>query len=138
MATATAVDRSVSSYQDTALLVGRILIAALFLVAFYNSAMNIAGTVGYFGSLGVPAPDAAVWLKMAIELVGGICILIGWQTRTAALGLALFVLVAALFAHLNWADGNQLNHFLKNIAIIGGLLAVYVTGPGAYSVEGKR
>ena len=137
MATASAVDKSVSSYQDIALLVGRILIAALFLIVFYNSVRNIPGTAGYLGSLGMPSPGAMVYLKVAIELIGGICILVGWQTRSAALGLGVFVVVATLFAHLNFADGNQLNHFLKNLAVIGGLLAVYVTGPGAYSVEGK-
>jgi putative oxidoreductase len=131
----TAVDKSVASYRDTALLIGRILIAALFLVAFYNSMRNIPGTVGYFTSLGVPVPGSAVYLKMAIELLAGLALLAGWQTRSAALVLAVFVLVAALFAHLNWADGNQLNHFLKNMAVIGGLLAFYVTGPGAYSVD---
>lgn len=131
----TAIDKSVSSYRDTALLVGRILIAALFLVAFYNTAVNIQGTVGYFTKLGVPVPAASVYLKMAIELLAGLAILVGWQTRLAAVILALFVIVAALFAHLAWADGNQLNHFLKNIAIAGGLLAFYVTGPGAHSVE---
>lgn len=131
----TTIDKSVSSYRDTALLIGRILIAALFLVAFYNTVINIPGTVGYFTKLGVPLPGTSVYLKMAIELLAGLALLVGWQTRLAALVLAVFVIVASLFAHLAWADGNQLNHFLKNIAVVGGLLAFYVTGPGAHSVD---
>lgn len=133
----TAIDKSVSSYKDMALLVGRILIAALFLIVFYNSVRNIAGTTGYLASLGMPAPGTAVYLKLAIELLGGLAILVGWQTRLAALVLIVFMVVATLFAHLNFADGNQMNHFLKNVAIIGGLLALYVSGPGAQSVDGK-
>lgn len=131
----TAIEKSVSSYRDIALLIGRILIAALFLIVAYNTMRNIPGTTGYLTSLGVPAPGAAVYLKMAIELLAGLALLVGWQTRSAALVLAVFVLVATLFAHLNWADGNQLNHFLKNIAVVGGLLAFYVTGPGSHSVD---
>lgn len=129
------IDKSASSYRDVALLIGRILIAVLFLIAAYNSIVNVAGTEGYFTKLGVPAPGAAVYLKIAIELLAGLALLVGWQTRSAALLLALFAIVAALFAHMNWADGNQLNHFLKNIAVAGGLLAFYVTGPGSMSVD---
>jgi putative oxidoreductase len=132
-----AINQSVSTYREIALLVGRILIGALFLIVAYNSAMNIAGTTGYLASLGIPAPGVAIYLKLAIEFLGGLAILIGWHTRLAALVLVVFVLVAALFAHMKFGDGNQLNHFLKNMAIIGGLLAIYVTGSGAHSVDGK-
>lgn len=130
-----AIEQSVSSYRDMALLIGRVFMAALFLIAAYNSIMNIPGTEGYFTKLGVPAPGASAYLKIAIEVLAGLALLVGWQTRGAALLLALFVIVAALFAHMNWADGNQLNHFLKNFAIAGGLLAFYVSGPGSMSVD---
>ena len=71
------------------------------------------------------------------ELGGGSCSLIGWQTRCAALALAIFCVVAALLFHTNFADRNQLLHFEKDLAIAGGLLAFFAFGPGRYAVDGR-
>ena len=73
------------------------------------------GTVGYFTRLGVPAPSIAAPLSIAFETVAGILLVIGYQTRIVALAVAAFCIVTALFAHTNIADGNQLNHLLKNL-----------------------
>jgi putative oxidoreductase len=73
----------------------------------------------------------------AFELAFGILLIAGFKTRFVALAIALFVVIAALFAHTNFADGNQLNHFLKNLAIAGGCLALFVTGAGAFSMDAK-
>lgn len=131
-------ERKFAAYNDIALLIGRILIAALFLVATYNKFKGLGGTTAYFTKLGVPAPSAMAPLVATIELAMGVLVLVGFKTRFVALAIALFCVVAALIAHTNFGDGNQLNHFTKNLAIAGGALALFVAGAGAYSVDAKR
>jgi putative oxidoreductase len=121
-------------------LVGRILLAAIFLVVGTRKVLAFAGTVGYMAKLGFPAPEVMTVLAITIELGGAILLIIGWRTRWVAWLLALFVLIAAFAAHRFWEFdasqyNNQLNHFLKNIAIIGGLLFVTAFGPGPSSVD---
>ena len=135
---APAYERKFSGFNDIALLVGRILIAVLFLVAAYLKFKGLGGTTGYFTKLGVPAPSVVAPLVAAFELAVGVLLLVGFHTRCAALATAAFVVIAALLAHTNVADGNQLNHLLKNLAIAGGCLALFVSGPGAYSVDQRR
>lgn len=135
---ANAVDAQVSKYSDTALLIGRILIGALFLIAAYNKMKGYGGSVGYFTRLGLPAPSLMTPLAIAFETAAGILLIIGYQTRLAALALAAFCIAAALLAHTNIADSNQFNHLLKNFAVAGGCLALFVAGPGAQSVDAKR
>ena len=132
------IERKLSAYNDIALLIGRILIAALFLIAAYNKFKGLGGTTAYFTKLGVPGPSIAGPLVAIFELLAGVLILVGFKTRLAALVLAVFVVVAALIAHTNYVDGNQLNHFLKNLAIAGGCLALFVSGAGAFSVDAKK
>lgn len=129
------VETSASSYRDQALLVARILLGVLFLIAAFNKVTALGGTAGYFGRLGVPAPSVFAVLVMIFEFAVGVLLLVGYQTRITALAVAAFVIVAALLAHTNLADGNQLNHFLKNFAIAGGCLALFVAGPGSMSVD---
>jgi putative oxidoreductase len=124
----------------TTMLIGRILIGALFLVAGIMKVMNVAGTTGYMTRLGFPAPELFTYLSIVIEVGGGILLVIGWQTRRVAWFLALYVLVALGAAHRFWEYDqaqrvNQINHFLKNLAIIGGLLFVAVFGPGRAAVD---
>ena len=135
---ANSIDAHASNYRDVALLVGRILIGLLFLVAAYNKMKGYGGTVGYFTTLGVRAPSIAAPLAIAFETVAGILLIIGYQTRIVALAIAAFCIVTALIAHTSIADGNQLNHLLKNFAIAGGCLALFVTGARAQSVDAKR
>jgi putative oxidoreductase len=127
----------------SALLVGRILLSLVFLNAGYRKLMAVAGSAGYFGKLGFPMPEVLVWVAIAIELGGAILLIVGWKTRWAAWLLALFTLVATFAAHRFWEVdaaqyANQMNHFMKNIAIIGGFIIVAATGPGALSVDGRR
>jgi putative oxidoreductase len=122
------------------LLVGRVLIAAIFLNAGIRKLLGFAGTVGYFTKLGFPAPELFAVLAIVIEVGGSILLIIGWKTRWVAWLLALFVLIAALAAHRFWQFdaaqyANQMNHFMKNLAIIGGLLFVASFGPGSASVD---
>ena len=129
--------------QSQALLVSRLLIGALFLVAGVRKLMGIAGTAGYFTKLGFPAADVLVWVAIAIELGGGALLVLGWQTRRVAWLLIAFTAIATFMAHRFWQMdaaqyANQLNHFLKNAAIVGGLLYVVVFGAGAVSLDGTK
>lgn len=122
------------------LLAGRILIAAIFLNAGIRKLLGFAGTVGYFTKLGFPAPEFFAVLAIVIEVGGSLLLIVGWKTRWVASLLALFVLIAAFAAHRFWQFdaaqyANQMNHFMKNLAIIGGLLFVATFGPGSASVD---
>ena len=122
------------------LLLGRIFIAALFLVAGTRKLLAYAGTVGYFTKLGFPAADALAPIAIAIEIGGGLMLLAGWRTRWAAWMLIVFVAIATAMAHRFWQFepaqfNNQLNHFLKNVALIGSLFFVATLGPGRFSVD---
>lgn len=121
-------------------LAGRILVAALFLVAGIMKAMNIAGTTAYMTRLGFPAPELMAYLAMVIEISGGVLLIIGWQTRRVAWFLALYVLIATGAAHRFWEYDvaqkvNQINHFIKNLAIMGGLLFIAAFGAGSASLD---
>ena len=129
--------------RDTLALVGRILLAWLFIPAGFGKIAGFAGTVAYATSAGLPMPQVGVAIGLLIELVGGIMILVGFQTRWAALALALFTAVAAFFFHNYWAmpeaqQAMQKISFNKNIAITGGLLVLAAFGPGALSFDGRR
>ena len=130
-----------AGYHPALLLVGRILLAAIFLVAGLRKLMAMAATVGYFTKLGLPVPEVLVYVAIIIEIGGALLLISGWKSRLAAWVLMIFVLIATFYAHRFWeiSDaaqyGNQLNHFLKNLAIIGGLLFVAACGPGSMSVD---
>jgi putative oxidoreductase len=125
------------------LLAGRILLAALFLVAGTRKLMAVAGTAGYFAKLGFPMPDVLVWVVIAVEIGGALLLILGWHARKAAWLLMLFTLIATFAAHRFWeVDAaqyvNQLNHFLKNLAIVGGLLFVAAAGTGSLGMDARR
>ena len=129
--------------QSQALLAGRVLIGLLFLVPGIRITMSFPGTVAYFSKLNFPAPELMVWLAIIIEIGGAVLLTVGWRTRWVSCLLVAFVLVATATAHRFWEfEGaqyeNQLHHFLKNLAIIGGLLYVIAFGPGAMSVDGRK
>jgi putative oxidoreductase len=129
--------------QSQALLVGRLLMAALFLVAGIRKLMGPAAAAGYFTKLGFPAADLLVWVAIAVELGGGALLVLGWQTRRVAWLLIAFTAIATFMAHRFWQVdaaqyGNQLNHFLKNAALVGGLLYVVVFGAGTVSLDGTK
>ena len=122
------------------LVAGRALLSAVFLVAGVRKILIWGPQVVYFTKLGFPAPEFFTVLAIVIELGAGLALLVGWKTRWAAWLLALFVLIAALMAHRFWEfdaaqQANQMNHFLKNLAIIGGLMFVAAFGPGPASVD---
>ncbi len=132
-----------ASLQNPLTLTGRLLLALLFLPAGIGKIGGFAGTVGYIGSVGLPLPQLATVLAIVVEVGGGLALLAGYGTRLAALALALFTLVATFVFHNFWAMPAeqvmvQQLMFLKNIAVVGGLLVLAAHGAGAYSVDARR
>lgn len=117
---------------------GRVLIGILFLFAGVGKVAAPAMTIGYIASAGLPAPSLAYVVALAVELGGGLLLVLGYQTRIVALVLAVFTVATAIGFHNDFADQNQMIHFLKNIAITGGLLQVFAFGAGAFSIDSYR
>lgn len=129
--------------QNPLSLLGRLLLAALFLPAGIGKITGFSGTVGYISSVGLPLPEVGAALALTVEIVGGVALIIGLGTRPAAFILALFTLVASFFFHNYWgvpADQQMMQQllFYKNIAVVGGLLMVAAWGAGAWSVDARR
>ena len=132
-----------SSLQNPLSLIGRVLLALLFVPAGFGKITGFAGTAGYIASKGVPLPELAAAAAIGVELGLGMLLLIGWQTRWAALGIALFTVVISFIFHNFWAVPadqvmQQQQSFFKNIAVVGGLLTVAAWGAGAWSFDGNR
>lgn len=128
---------------DAALLVGRILMAYIFIPSGYGKLMGLTQFAGNLTNMGVPA-DYSYWVAVVgacVEFFGAICVVLGLATRYVAVLLAVFTLVAALLAHRYWtfADATQaraqMSNFYKNLAMVGGFLILYAAGPGRWSVD---
>ncbi len=116
---------------------GRLLIAVIFLLSGFSKMVDPAMTQGYIAAAGLPIPLVAYLIAVAVELGGGALLLVGYQTRLAALALAAFSVAAAFGFHHDFADQNQMIHFLKNLAIAGGLLQVFAFGAGSFSLDAR-
>jgi len=126
--------------KDVAALVGRVLLALMFVWAGYGKITGYAGTAGWMASSGMPMVGLLLPLAILIELGGGIALIVGFKARWVALALAGFTLVASLIFHNFWAmtgDAVMTNtlFFYKNVAVIGGMLMVFAFGPGRFSVD---
>lgn len=142
MATSTSTSSGVTttSMPDVVALIGRLLLAYVFVPAGFSKIAGFAGTVGYITSKGLPLPEVAAVIAIVIELGFGLALLVGFKTRFAALGLAIFTLVAAIFFHNYWAvpEAQQMVQtlmFNKNLGIVGGLLAFVAFGAGRLSID---
>ncbi|AZO08539.1 MULTISPECIES: DoxX family protein [unclassified Mesorhizobium] len=127
-----------TSNSSTTILLGRMLLAVIFLLSGFGKLTAISGTAAYFGGLGLPLPTVTAVVVGLIELLGGLAILVGFQTRAAAWLLAIFTIATGLVAHTGWADQMQMIQFLKNLAITGGFILLASSGAGAYSIDAKR
>ena len=116
---------------------GRLLMSSLFIWAGWGKLMNPTGTAQHFASYHLPLPDVLVWIVIIIELIGGLLILVGFQTRWVALVLALFCLVTGFGIHLPTGDAPNMVHFYKNLVMAGGFLYVFAYGAGALSVDNR-
>ena len=124
-------------------LIGRLLIAALFLPAGLAKLSGFEGTVGYITSVGLPMPTAAAVAALAVEILGSVALILGFQTRVAAAVLALFTLVASIYFHAFWVAAPEQAFvqqllFFKNIGLIGGLMVLVSSGAGAWSLDTKK
>ena len=132
-----------SKSQDFFALIGRALIALLFIPGGFGKIMGFAGTVGYIASKGVPLPEVCAAIAVVVELGFGLLLLVGYQTRWAALGIALFTIVITFNFHNFWgvpADKVMMQQlqFFKNMAIVGGLFGFAAFGGGRFSLDAKR
>ena len=115
----------------------RLLLCSLFIWDGVIQLRDPAGTVSYFESVNVPSPQIAVWVSIAVHLLGGIGILIGFMTRWAAALLILLCLGTAFGVHLPAGDMENMTNFYKNLVMAGGLLYVIAFGSGAISLDGR-
>jgi len=120
---------------NLATLLGRFGLSLIFILSGWSKIGGYAGTQQYMDAMGVPS--ALLPLVIAVELLGGLAILLGFATRWVALGMAVFSVAAAFLFHFDLADQNQFINFMKNIAIAGGFLVLAANGAGAFSIDGK-
>ena len=124
-------------------LVGRVLLALIFVISGFNKLTHFDGTVGYMAMHGLPMVHVLLVASIAIELGGGLMLLLGWHARIAAAAIFLFLIPITLVFHAFWtvspsdamALQDQMNHFMKNLAIMGGMLYIVAYGSGPLSVQ---
>ncbi len=117
--------------------IGRILMATIFILSGLGKLGAPAATQGYITAMGLPAPLLAYVGAIAVELGGGLLLLVGYRTKLVAAGLAAFCVVTAFVFHHALADQNQMIHFLKNFAMAGGLLQFVAYGAGRLALDSR-
>jgi len=115
--------------------VGRVLIAFMFVMSGLNKINNYGNTAGWMDAMGVPG--SLLPIVIVLEVLGGAAIMIGWQTRIAAILFAAFSVMSAAIFHADFSDQNQMIHFMKNVSIAGGFLFLIVHGAGTYSMDNR-
>lgn len=118
--------------------IGRVAIAAIFLLSGISKIQDPAYATGYIQSVGLPLPTVALIGAIAVEVLGGIALILGYRTRAVAAVLAVFSLATAFIFHSAFSDPNQFIHFFKNIAMAGGLAQVVAFGAGSLSLDARR
>jgi putative oxidoreductase len=117
---------------------GRLMIGLPFAMSGLGKLAAYSATTGMISAVGLPFPPLAYAVAVAVELGGGLFLVAGYQTRLVAAVLAVFALATAVSFHSNFADQNQMIHFLKNVMMAGGLLQIVAFGAGALSVDNRR
>lgn len=126
--------------QPVGLLVGRVLLAYIFVVAGFGKIDGFSATAAYIASKGLPMSEALLVATIVIELVGGLMIALGWKARWAALAIFVFLIPTTLIFHAFWTvDPEQVRaqtiQFNKNLAIMGGMLYIAIVGSGRYGLD---
>jgi len=129
--------------QDSAALIGRILLALIFIISGYGKITGYAGTAGYMASKGLPMVALLLPLTILVELGGGLLIALGWKARWAAAVIFLFLIPVTLVFHnpvgLDPAQAQQqMINLLKNVSIMGGMLGLFAFGPGGFSLDARQ
>jgi putative oxidoreductase len=129
--------------QNQTVLAGRILLGLIFVLSGFGKITGFEGAAAYIASKNLPLPQLVAVLTIGVEVGGGLALLAGFMTRRAALGLAVFTVLAALIFHNFWAAPaaefvNQFVNFMKNVSIAGGMLVLAAFGPGAISLDAVR
>ena len=132
-----------TNVQNTAALVGRILLALIFIISGFGKITGYAGTAGYMASKGLPMVAVLLPLTILVELGGGLLIALGWKARWAAAVIFLFIIPVTLVFHnpagLDAAQAQQqMINLLKNVSIMGGMLGLFAFGPGGFSLDAKK
>jgi putative oxidoreductase len=136
-----AADGLATKSADLLILIGRILLAWVFVGVAYGAITNFAGSLAYFTSLKLFAPEVWTWVALLLEILISASLILGIGTRYSAILVFLFLVIATAIAHRYWEypagpqQIGQYNNFLKNISIMGGALAIFVTGGGRYSLD---
>jgi len=125
-----------NTFQSLAAPVGRVLIALIFIMSGISKISGFTGTQAYMESVGVPG--ILLPAVIAVELLGGLAIVLGWHARLAAFLLAGFCLLAGFLFHANFGDQMQMIMFLKNMALAGGFLMIVSHGAGPYSIDNRQ
>jgi putative oxidoreductase len=134
--------RRMAGVNDALLLIGRIVLVVMFIFSGYGKFMDLSGTAAQIASKGLPAPMALAALAAFAEVLGGLMIVVGWQTRIAALGLLVYTALTAYFFHDFWnmpAGPEQMDnmiHAMKNLSIAGAFLMLAAVGAGRFSIDG--
>ena len=118
-------------------LIGRVLIGLPFAMSGLGKLATYGLTTQMIGAVGLPVPPLAYVVAVAVELGGGLLLIAGFRVRLVATALALFSFATAVFFHSNFADQNQMIHFLKNVMMAGGLLQIVAFGAGAISLDNR-
>lgn len=118
----------------------RALLAQVFIISGCGKIKAFAATAALMGNLGLPAPQLLLALTIALEIGGGALLVLGWQARWLALAFFGFTFLTAVIVHPFWSAepanfGGQLNNFMKNLAIMGGMLYIAVYGAGPLALD---
>jgi putative oxidoreductase len=116
---------------------GRLLIGLPFAMSGFGKLAAYGQTTAMIAAVGLPVPPLAYAVAVLVELGGGLLLVAGYQVRPVAAALALFSIAAAVSFHSNFADQNQMIHFLKNVMMAGGLLQIVAFGAGAISLDNR-
>lgn len=130
--------KSTFNTQNVFSLSGRILLAAIFFISGLSKIADPASTISYLKAVAMPLPEVAYAITVALEVIGGLFLILGYRVRPAAIALAAFSVLAGVLFHGQLGDQNQFAHLLKNISIAGGLLHLAAFGPGEISIGRKQ
>jgi len=124
--------------RNIAPLIGRVLLALIFIVFGFNNIVNFSATQQMMAEAGIPMNGILLILGTIFELAGGVSLMIGYKTRWGAGALIIFLILATLFFHMNLADRMQFVQFMKNLSILGGLIFIAANDPGPLSLDNRR